>query len=133
MARIALNSEVSMFARTLLTLALTGGLGVGSATAQASASAVEVPGASVFRSTSDSADPFIHRIFTLAWTDIILPASLAATSQSAAPAADPPGRRIFTLTWQTVADASNSSNPAATRTAPACERTILIAVPCESQ
>jgi hypothetical protein len=71
-----------MLTRFLLTLALTSTIGVARASAQSAPSeqALSVP---VPRSDPGLAELVTRRIFTLAWTDVFLPASLAAAPERA--------------------------------------------------
>ncbi len=71
-----------------------------------------------------------HRILTLAWTDITLPASLDRPATS--PTAAHNGlARIFTLAWQERPALGSDGDRVALTAAPRCQTTVLVPVPCE--
>jgi len=81
-------------------------------------------------STASAEAPAVHRIMTLAWTDIRLPQSLATSPTSApTPSARP---QIFTLTWQD-ADGRDTTPAIAVASPQPCTVTVLITVPCSVQ
>jgi hypothetical protein len=117
-----------VFGRMLFGLALSTMMAVAPASAQQQLSTVPA-GNGVWADTSDERDiPVKHRIFTLAWTDILVPAGTATDSASSGPDADSVPR-FFTLTWQPLPGGDTGTSISAS-VEPACQQMILVAVPC---
>ena len=78
------------------------------------------------------ARPTVHRIFTLAWTDITLPASLAEPDGPAAAPSPAHLSRRFVLTWQEApsAEARTDQAPAGAPAPAGCRTVTLVSLPC---
>jgi hypothetical protein len=117
-----------VFGRMLFGLALSTMLAVAPALAQQQLSSVSVGDKVLADTNQERAVPVKQRIFTLAWTDILVPAGTATDSASSGPDADSVPR-FFTLTWQPLPGGDTGTSISAS-VEPACQQMILVAVPC---
>jgi hypothetical protein len=119
-----------MLRPALLTLALAATFGASPASAQAlslpahAAAAVRAPRPGVSGSVT-------HRILTLAWTEIRIPARLAAAAAPVDPPVVSGSRKVFTLAWQDVGGDTAQAASIARGPAPECQVTLLVTVPCD--
>jgi hypothetical protein len=113
---------------TLFSLGLLTTLAVAPARAQTEAPLLHL----VARAPVTAPQPVADRIFTLAWTDITLPANIARSPNPSSATNTAPASYRFVLTWQEVsaAEAPAEAAPKTPVVPTECRVVTLVSLPC---